>query len=74
MAESNLFGGLTGGLLIGLAAALLLLINGRIAGISGIVGGFMDSNLAAWPAAPAGHAVCPGDYRRTMAGGAFNLR
>jgi uncharacterized membrane protein YedE/YeeE len=36
MAESNLVGGLTGGLLIGLAAALLLLVNGRIAGISGI--------------------------------------
>lgn len=30
---------LAGGLLIGLAAALLLLFNGRIAGISGIVGG-----------------------------------
>jgi len=29
---------LLGGLLIGLAAALLLLANGRIAGISGIVG------------------------------------
>jgi uncharacterized membrane protein YedE/YeeE len=31
--------GLVGGLLIGLAAALLLLLNGRISGISGIVGG-----------------------------------
>ena len=31
--------GLIGGLLIGLAAALLLLLNGRISGISGIVGG-----------------------------------
>lgn len=30
-----------GGLLIGLAAALLLLFNGRIAGISGIVGGLL---------------------------------
>jgi uncharacterized protein len=30
--------GLIGGLLIGLAAALLLLLNGRISGISGIVG------------------------------------
>ncbi len=29
---------LTGGVLIGLSAALLLLLNGRIAGISGIVG------------------------------------
>ena len=31
--------GLIGGLLIGLAAALLLLLNGRVGGISGIVGG-----------------------------------
>jgi uncharacterized membrane protein YedE/YeeE len=33
--------GLVGGLLIGLAAALLLLLNGRISGISGIVGGML---------------------------------
>jgi uncharacterized protein len=32
---------LAGGLLIGLAAALLLLLNGRIAGISGVVGGLL---------------------------------
>ena len=31
--------GLVGGLLIGLAASLLILVNGRIAGISGIIGG-----------------------------------
>lgn len=35
---------LVGGLLIGLAAALLVFFNGRIAGISGIVGG-----LLRWP-------------------------
>lgn len=44
MVEANIFGGLTGGLLIGLAAALLLLINGRIAGVSGILGGLIDAN------------------------------
>jgi uncharacterized membrane protein YedE/YeeE len=33
--------GLAGGLLIGLAAAMLLLLNGRLSGISGIVGGMM---------------------------------
>ncbi|WP_286219764.1 YeeE/YedE family protein [Marinobacter apostichopi] len=33
---------LAGGLLIGLAAALFLLLNGRIAGISGIVGGLLS--------------------------------
>ena len=32
---------LAGGALIGLAAALLLLLNGRIAGISGILGGLL---------------------------------
>jgi len=30
---------LPGGVLIGVAAALLVLLNGRIAGISGIIGG-----------------------------------
>ena len=42
--------GLTGGLLIGLAAALLLLLNGRISGISGIVGGLFapKSSDAGW--------------------------
>lgn len=33
---------LLGGALIGLSAALLLLLNGRIAGISGIVGGLLQ--------------------------------
>lgn len=46
MAEANLVGGLVGGLLIGLAATLLLLINGRIAGISGILGGLILPNSA----------------------------
>ncbi|ONF46576.1 YeeE/YedE family protein [Methylobacterium radiotolerans] len=34
---------LAGGALIGASAALLLLANGRIAGISGILGGLLDS-------------------------------
>ena len=33
------FSGLAGGALIGLAAALLMLLTGRIAGVTGIVGG-----------------------------------
>ncbi|MCA9695086.1 MAG: YeeE/YedE family protein, partial [Myxococcales bacterium] len=33
-----------GGLLIGLAAALLLLTNGRIAGVSGIAGGLLTES------------------------------
>ena len=39
MADANLLGGLIGGALIGIAASLLLLLNGRIAGVSGILGG-----------------------------------
>lgn len=44
---------LAGGALIGLAAALLLLFNGRIAGISGILGGIVGatSREVAWRAA-----------------------
>ena len=34
--------GLIGGLLIGLSTTLMLLLNGRIAGISGIVGGLLS--------------------------------
>jgi hypothetical protein len=41
---------IAGGLLIGLAAALLLLFNGRIAGISGVLGGLLRprSGDVAW--------------------------
>ena len=42
--------GLIGGLLIGVSAALFLLLNGRIAGISGILGGALEQASAdgAW--------------------------
>lgn len=39
--------GLVGGAIIGLSASLLLLFNGRIAGISGIVGGLFGSAVGA---------------------------
>jgi uncharacterized membrane protein YedE/YeeE len=44
---------LAGGLLIGLAASVLMLLNGRIAGISGIVGGLLQPvrGDVAWRAA-----------------------
>lgn len=44
------FSALAGGLLIGFAAALLVLGNGRIAGISGILGGLLDTTSSdrAW--------------------------
>ena len=46
-------GGFVGGLLIGLAVALLLLLNGRVAGISGILGGLLTLRAggAIWRAA-----------------------
>ena len=43
MTEPNVFGGLIGGALIGLAAVLLLALNGPIAGVSGILGGLITS-------------------------------
>jgi len=40
---------LAGGMLIGLAAALMILLNGRIAGISGILGGLLRAPRADRP-------------------------
>ena len=53
MEDFTPMGGFAGGLLIGLAVALMLLLNGRAAGISGIVGGLLTLRLrdAAWRAA-----------------------
>jgi uncharacterized membrane protein YedE/YeeE len=50
---------LAGGALIGLAATLLVLLNGRIAGISGILGGLLRpaSGDVAWRAAFVGGLV-----------------
>jgi uncharacterized membrane protein YedE/YeeE len=42
MIESMPLASVIGGALIGLAAAILLVFNGRIAGISGIFGGLLD--------------------------------
>ena len=41
---------LTGGVLLGIAAALFILVNGRVLGISGIVGGLLTPNRSdvAW--------------------------
>ncbi|MGV8868163.1 MAG: YeeE/YedE family protein [Janthinobacterium svalbardensis] len=43
---------LVGGMLIGLSAAVFVLFNGRIAGISGILGGLLE-----WPKGDAGFAT-----------------
>ncbi len=42
MMPSDWIWGFCGGLIIGLAAALYLLINGRVMGASGIIGGLVD--------------------------------
>lgn len=44
------FSGLAGGMLIGLAAALLLLLNGSISGVSGILGSLLtaDGSEVGW--------------------------
>ncbi|MFC5463005.1 YeeE/YedE family protein [Massilia niabensis] len=46
----NPWSSLAGGILIGLAAALLILLNGRVAGVSGILGGLLPPKPgdAAW--------------------------
>ncbi|TAK63279.1 YeeE/YedE family protein [Methylobacter sp.] len=41
--QSTYIAGFSGGLLIGFAAAMLVLFNGRIAGISGILGGLLQA-------------------------------
>jgi uncharacterized membrane protein YedE/YeeE len=42
--------GLLGGALIGLSAAMMMLFHGRIAGISGIVGGMLTGDRSMWRA------------------------
>ena len=55
--------GLSGGILIGMAAALFLLVNGRIMGASGILGGMVDgsgkANLSERVAFVAGLVLVP---------------
>jgi uncharacterized membrane protein YedE/YeeE len=50
MIYPTIIAGLTGGLMIGLAAVMLVLFNGRIAGISGILGGLLQAGTGdkAW--------------------------
>ncbi len=49
MIETDWIWGLVGGLMIGSAAAIYLLGNGRIMGASGIIGGLVDrSGLSTW--------------------------
>jgi uncharacterized protein len=63
--------GLAGGALIGLSAAIFLIASGRIAGISGIVGGLITSKLPDWWSENllfiAGLAVAPVIWSLTVA-------
>ncbi len=51
--QSDWLYGLAGGLLIGCGAAVYLLFNGRVAGISGILGSLIDQPNVATKSAPA---------------------
>jgi uncharacterized protein len=68
--------GLVGGMLIGLATALLLLLNGRIAGISGIVGGLLARKVSevGWRATFAAGLLLGAVAYVLATGGAFPVR
>ena len=78
MADANVLGGLIGGALIGIAASLLLLLNGRIAGVSGILGGIFGSTSGAerfWRVAFVVGLICGAAIYSFAAGGlAIELR
>ncbi len=67
------FASLTGGIILGLASAVFILVNGRILGISGIMGGLMPPKvgdtfwriaflLGMFSAPTVFHAVVPAQY------------
>jgi uncharacterized membrane protein YedE/YeeE len=66
---------LAGGVLIGIAAAMFLLLNGRIAGISGVLGGLLKpaKGDAAWRIAFLGGLVAA-PVLFTLMGGSPNAR
>lgn len=69
--------GLVGGLMIGSAAAVFLLFNGRIMGASGLIGGLVDGsgygNAAERIAFLAGLLVVPGIAALAMGGAETNI-
>ena len=52
---------LAGGIILGLASAIFILVNGRILGISGILGGLMPPK-GLFTAPTVFHAVVPAEY------------
>lgn len=75
--ETDWIWGLAGGLMIGSAAALFLLVNGRIMGASGVLGGLVDGtgrgNLAERAAFVAGLVLVPGLLALALGGAATHL-
>jgi len=75
--EQDWIWGLIGGLMIGTAAALYLLMNGRVLGASGILGGLVDgSGRATWPergAFVAGTVLVPLGVATLMGGSETHL-
>ncbi len=68
--------GLIGGVLIGLATTLMLLLNGRIAGISGIVGGLLarKGSEVGWRAVFVAGLLLGAFVYMLATGGAFPVR
>ena len=67
------FASLTGGIILGIASAIFILVNGRILGISGILGGLLPPKvgdttwrvafmLGLFAAPSVFHAVVPAEY------------
>lgn len=50
MTTNTVISALSGGVFIGVAATLLLWLNGRIAGVSGIIGNLLFTRERLWPA------------------------
>ena len=77
MIEMSWIWGLIGGLMIGSAAALFLLVNGRIMGASGILGGLVDGSgrgtAAERVAFIAGLIVVPAVLALAMGGAQTNI-
>ncbi len=73
MTEGFWIAPLIGGALIGLAATLMMALHGRIAGISGVLGGLLVGDRAAWRAWFIGGIVLGGVAMVLLMPSAFTL-
>ena len=73
MTEGFWIAPLIGGALIGLAATLMMALHGRIAGISGVLGGLLVGDRAAWRAWFIGGIVFGGEAMVLLMSSAFPL-